>query len=149
MFVQGYGIGFPRDTRVASHQNPNTQSSVSLWALPVPKESFKLPHLGGKLTEMTYLWTVKHNGRQELRYSPPLHFSVSHTQYCIFWKFLGQKFFLSHFELYWTELEFWILTPKNEKYFLVPTPDHYYAAWPLHISIFSHNRGESATSLIN
>ena len=64
---------------------------------------------------MIYLTPVKHNGRQELRYSPPLHFSVPHTQYCIFWKFLGQKIFFGHFAIYCTELEFWILTQKNEK----------------------------------
>ena len=100
MFVQEYGIGFHRDPLVVEHPDPNPRSSVSLQAQLNPSESFKLPHQGGKLTEMTYLTPVKHNGRQELRYSPPLHFSVPHTQYCIFWKFLGQKIFLSHFELY-------------------------------------------------
>ena len=84
MFVQEYGIGFHRDPRVAEHPDPNTQSSVTMWTQLTPSESFKLPHLGGKLTEMTYLEAEKNNGRQELRYSPPLHFSVPHTQYCIF-----------------------------------------------------------------
>jgi len=37
----------------------------------------------------------------------------------IFWV---KKFFLSHFELYCIELEFWILTPKNEKNIFLDTP---------------------------
>ena len=84
MFIQGYGIGFIRDTRVEGHQDPNTRSSVSLSAQLNPSGSFNLPHQGGKLTEMINLLARKHNGRQELRYSPRVHFSVPHTQYCIF-----------------------------------------------------------------
>ena len=76
MFIQGYGIGFHRDPRVASHPDPNTRSSVSLETQLNPSGSFKLPLLGGKLTEMTYLVAVKHNGRQELRYSPPQAFGT-------------------------------------------------------------------------
>ena len=111
-----------------------------------------------------------------------------------FENFWVKKFFLVIFELYWTELEFWILTPKNEKkyffryplpnilnffenfgsknffwvilvfnemssnfkintkkwkkIFLVFSPGPYYAAWPSHIPIFSHSRGETAASLV-
>jgi hypothetical protein len=106
MFVQGYGIGFLRDPRVALHPDPNTWSSVTISPLHTPIQSFKLPHQGGKLTELTYLVSLKHNGRQELRYSPPLDFSVPYTQYWIFWNFLGQKIFFGHFWtlLHWTRI---------------------------------------------
>ena len=42
-----------------------------------------------------------------------------------FENFWVKKFFLVIFELYWTELEFWILTPKNEKkyFFRYPLPN--------------------------
>jgi len=75
---------------------------------------------------MTYLTSVKHNGRQELRYSPRVHFSLPLTQYCIFWKFLGQKIF---FESFWFLLN-WarilnINTQKWKKNFLVPQHGHY------------------------
>ena len=125
MFIQGYGIGFIRDPRVAGHSDPNTRSSVNVCAQLDPSGSFNIPHIGGKLTEMTYLSTRRHDRRYELSYSPPLYFSIPHTQYCIFWKFLGQKIFFVHFELYCTELEFWILTPKNEKkyFFRYPLPN--------------------------
>ena len=111
-----------------------------------------------------------------------------------FENFWVKKIFLVIFELYWTELEFWILTPKNEKkyffryplpnilnfwkflgqkiffesfwslmnwarifkintkkwkkIFLAFSPGPYYAAWPSHIPIFSHSRGETAASLV-
>ena len=127
MFIQGYGIGFTRDTRVEGHPDPNTRSSVNVTTQLNPSGSFNLPHQGGKLTEMTYLTPVKHNGRQELRYSPPLHFSVPHTQYCIFWNFLGQKIFFGHFWtlLNWTQI-LNINTKKWKKYFLgTPYPIFY------------------------
>ena len=42
-----------------------------------------------------------------------------------FENFWVKKIFLVIFELYWTELEFWILTPKNEKkyFFRYPLPN--------------------------
>ena len=39
-----------------------------------------------------------------------------------FENFWVKKIFLSHFELYCIELEFWILTPKNEKNIFLDTP---------------------------
>ena len=101
MFIQGYGIGFPKDPRVEAHLDPNTRSSVNVCAQLNPSGSFKLPLLGGKLTEMIYLWTRRHDGRQELRYSPPLHFLAPHTQYCIFENFWVKKNFFCSF---WTLL---------------------------------------------
>ena len=63
MFIQGYGIGFHRDTRVAEHPDPNTQSSVTMRAQLNPSGSFNLPLLGGKMTEMINLLERKQVGR--------------------------------------------------------------------------------------
>ena len=63
MFIQGYGIGFTRDPRVEAHPDPSTRSSVSFWTQHTLIESFKLPHQGGKLTEMINLLARRHDGR--------------------------------------------------------------------------------------
>ena len=109
-----------RDPGVVTPKS-RTHSSLSSKLLPTPSESFKLPHQGGKLTEMTYLVAMKYNGRQGLRFSPREQFSVHFEKIVFFWHFLvifSKKKFFFKISKKW---KFWFFIGIIA--FYVPQPD--------------------------
>ena len=124
MFIQGYGIGFTRDPRVASHPDPNTRSSVTFRPLHTHIESFNLPHLGGKLTEMTYLWTRRHMDARNWDTALLCIFQY-HIHNIAFFENFWVKNFFGHF---WTLLNWTRILNINTKkwkknFFRYPLPN--------------------------